>query len=120
MRHLDDNRRKAARILLWVFLPMLLLSSVHVHQPAPTFDEDCYACAHHVRHDGHLTSVDSQWSSCVLCHFVSLPYVGGRPVAVVQVHSHVHRVPVLAQPVPSAVYDGIIPARAPPSLLLFS
>ena len=69
------TRSWAARILLAVFLPMLVLSSVHVNlqESAPT-EAQCYACEHHIHHDGHIATAQ-HLQKCVLCQFLSLPYL---------------------------------------------
>ena len=68
------NRNIAAWVLLSVFVPMMMLSAVHIHKPAADETASCVECAHHVNHPGHL-------DDCVLCQFLSLVYT---PAAVIQ------------------------------------
>lgn len=109
----------AARILLAVFLPMLLLSSAHLHlqeTAAPT--TECYACEHHLHHDGHISTAQ-HLQKCVLCQFLTLPFltatINGCPAPWMQ------PVPVQGQPDQSAV---VLPAqnfgtRGPPAGVSF-
>ena len=69
------RRHIASVVLLAVFLPMLLLSSLHVHPEAHLEDGDCKECVHHVPHAGHFTSGTSCSFDCVLCQFLSLPFL---------------------------------------------
>lgn len=114
MKKQNERRTIAARILLWVFVPMLLLSSVHVHRPAVSTVTECYACVHHIRHDAHLTNINTQWKTCVLCQFISLPFVGGESITVSRVYSAFHLVLAFVQPIPPAAFCGLQSARAPP------
>ena len=69
------NRNIAAWVLLSVFVPMMMLSAVHIHKPVA--DET----ANHVNHPGHFTSAVEHLDDCVLCQFLSLVYT---PAAVIQ------------------------------------
>jgi len=80
-RYSGSVRRKVfARILLSVFVPMLLMSVLHVHECNSI--QTCSDCAHHVSHSGHLTAVASCDYDCVLCQFLSLPFVMALAVGV--------------------------------------
>lgn len=73
-RYSGSVRRKVfARLLLLVFVPMLLMSALHVHDYGST--PLCSDCAHHVSHPGHLSASVSHGYDCVLCQFLSLPFV---------------------------------------------
>lgn len=70
------KRRVAVWVLLSVFVPMLVLSSLHVHQSASEAAAvSCSDCANHIAHAGHLSLQTVHSTSCVLCQFVSLPFV---------------------------------------------
>lgn len=62
---------------------MLLLASVHVHQPSESTTIDCYACQHHIHHDGHLSTTTFSIDNCLLCHFLTTPFVAAAAVAIV-------------------------------------
>ena len=59
-------------MLLAVFVPMLVLSSLHLHAYQPIADDDCTECVHH-HCGGHLTQQTGSAHDCVLCQFLSLP-----------------------------------------------
>ena len=71
-------RRKqiASWLLLLAFLPMLLISSVHVHKHSNSqyAEIECGKCVQHLPCDGHLNIDDNRSHECVLCQFVSLQY----------------------------------------------
>ena len=73
IQELKQRRQHFARILLSVFLPMMMLSAVHVHETPSSLE--CEQCAHHVSHAGHLSAASSHDYNCVLCQFLTLPFV---------------------------------------------
>ena len=74
------RRRVFARLLLLVFVPMLMMSVLHVHECESI--QTCADCTHHVSHSGHLTADASYDYDCVLCQFLSLPFVMAVAVGV--------------------------------------
>lgn len=101
-------------MLLAVFVPMLLLSSLHHHEPAPAEQTACYSCLHHLPHGGHLSSQAGEMPNCVLCHFLSLPFVAGTGL-VCFVSSFVRRLSaVVRQPHALPGCGGVCSLRAPP------
>jgi hypothetical protein len=77
------RRQFSARVLLLIFVPLLLLASVHRHAPVSpsTPETTCYACAHHVHHDGHISLPIHSAGSCVLCQFLALTFLSPSAVA---------------------------------------
>ena len=69
-----NRRHIASLVLLAVFLPMLILSSVHVHEVPASVDYECSGCVQHHCH-GHIAESAASIHACVLCQFVSLPYL---------------------------------------------
>ena len=69
------RRHLYAWILLGVFLPMLVMASVHVHTAYEETAVSCPDCVHHVHHDGHLSSTMLSIDHCVLCHFLAFNYL---------------------------------------------
>ena len=57
-----------------VFVSMLLLSATHTHGSEPVANVACQECQHHVNHS-HIGMVDSCIDNCVLCQFLSLPFL---------------------------------------------
>ena len=81
------RRQISACVLLAVFLPMLIFSSLHIHEIPQTTDTECSDCVHHNCH-GHL-SVMATWAhDCVLCQFLTLPMLTAVMMAVM-VYVHV-------------------------------
>ena len=72
----------AAWMLLAVFVPILLLSSIHIHETGDTTTTECNDCVHHSCH-GHLSSVASWDHDCVLCQFLTMSFVTTSILAVV-------------------------------------
>ena len=66
----ETRRHIASWMLLAVFVPMLLLSSVHVHETGETIETECADCVHHNCH-GHLTAMATWAHDCVLCQFLT-------------------------------------------------
>ena len=53
---------------------MLLLSSLHIHEQGQLQADNCTECVE--RHcGGHLTQLTVHQHDCVLCQFVSLPFL---------------------------------------------
>ncbi|MBP5570618.1 MAG: hypothetical protein J6X46_06335 [Prevotella sp.] len=73
IEELKRRRQLFARILLSVFVPIMMLSAVHVHEEASS--PECEQCAQHVSHAGHLSADNSHTYNCVLCQFLTLPFV---------------------------------------------
>ena len=71
---MKTKRHIASWVLLAVFLPMLLLSSFHIHETGETVKTECTDCVHHNCH-GHLTQVAS-WG-CVLLRLSPFLHEGG-------------------------------------------
>ena len=67
------RRILSARLLLLVFIPMMALSLLHIHEESHSIK--CYECAHNIDHAGHFTETATHCFDCILCQFLSLPYV---------------------------------------------
>ena len=109
MRHI------ASWLLLAVFVPMLVLSSVHVHEESETITTECNDCVHHSCH-GHMTAAATWAHDCVLCQFLTLKMLTAAVTAItVYVHVCINH---LAQQLYtfSTVCCGTIVTRGPPSL----
>lgn len=78
-----QKRTWAARLLLSVFLPILVLSSLHVHEYAAGGVGDCYECTNHLPHSGHISLQTASFHDCVLCQFTTLPFVMAGAVILV-------------------------------------
>lgn len=105
----------ASRVLLAVFLPMLLLSSLHTHsvQPSPA-DEECADCVQH-HCTGHIGQLGATMHECVLCQFLSLPMVVAA-AAVVHTFFVCTRSRVQCRPALPALTFGAVAVRGPPAV----
>jgi hypothetical protein len=74
-----SKRRISAWILLSVFLPILLLSSLHVHETTDV-RIGCSDCVNHIAHQGHISLDTIHLHDCLLCQFTSLPFLGATTV----------------------------------------
>ena len=66
------RQRLFAWMILSVYVPMVLLASLHVH----SFDEyskaiDCDQCHTAVHHSGHITAGSHHIDECLSCRFLS-------------------------------------------------
>ncbi|MBO6032351.1 MAG: hypothetical protein J6Q22_12990 [Prevotella sp.] len=114
--NLTTKRHIASWMLLAVFVPMLLFSSLHVHKDGLlAAEKECADCVHHSCH-GHLTQTISWVHDCVLCQFLTLTML---TAAVIAVTLYVHLcIKYHAQPLCCyhAACCGVIVTRGPPSV----
>ncbi|MBO4658164.1 MAG: hypothetical protein J5637_03205 [Prevotella sp.] len=108
------RRKWYARLLLAVFVPMLLLSLVHVHEGMAE-EAACADCAHHVHHS-HLASADFCVDSCVLCQMLSLPFVAAILLSVILFSTTGKVMPLQVTAFLANGYTGNKSCRAPPCL----
>lgn len=115
-RHLYMKRHLASWVLLAIFVPMLIMSSLHIHKESIAQTEtECTDCVHHSCH-GHLIQTTTWAHECVLCQFLTLTMLTATVMAVM-VYIHVCK-KYHAQPLCGyhAVSCGIIVTRGPPSV----
>ncbi|MCR4583362.1 MAG: hypothetical protein K5764_07390 [Prevotella sp.] len=113
--NINTKRHIASWILLAVFVPMLILSSVHVHHYAELAEDSCMECVQHHCH-GHLGQDTTSIHSCVLCQFLSLTFVAAA-LTVVVYFNKVCRTRFVQQPCDLRLQACGSPSlRAPPSL----
>lgn len=87
------KRYYSSWVLLAVFLPMLVLTSLHVHPEAHLEEGYCKECVHHLPHAGHFGSQTSCSFDCVLCQFLTLPFLVA-PVVVFIAKEFLHIAPL--------------------------
>lgn len=68
------KRHISAWLLLSVYLPMLLLSSLHIHDAGQEGEATCHECVQHQCH-GHLSQFSGDLHQCVLCQILTLSFV---------------------------------------------
>ena len=62
-------------LLLSVFVPMMVLSALHVHESDSSILSECSACVHHQAHPGHLTADIGHLHDCVLCQLMASTFL---------------------------------------------
>lgn len=75
------KRHIASWMLLAVFVPMLLMASVHVHEFTKFDTSSCNECVQHHCH-GHLVELTASMHTCLLCQFLTLTFVAAAVFAV--------------------------------------
>ena len=110
------KRQFAARVLLSVFIPIMLLAILHRHPESEPHGNACVMCLNHVHHPGHVSTAAFNVHDCVLCSFLGFRYllskVADLPVALLLFSA------VVAAPCPALcrLRCGIKVSRAPPLL----
>jgi len=77
------RRYYSSWVLLAVLLPMLIFSSLHVHPASHTGGDHCEECVHHLPHAGHISSQTFCSFDCVLCQFLTMPFLVAAAVVFV-------------------------------------
>ena len=115
---ITHRQQMFAWILLLVYVPMLLLASLHVH----TINDfsravDCDECHTAVHHTGHITAGSHHIDACLFCRFLSTQIdVPSTAATLVVKQVTVHLEYFLAsEPVIRAVAHPSL--RAPPFIL---
>ncbi|MBP5546633.1 MAG: hypothetical protein J6X59_05075 [Bacteroidales bacterium] len=67
---MNRYRRIASWILLVAYLPLVVMSSLHVHHETVDTKDVCSHCA------GHIEDQHHHESNCQYCHFLNLSYLG--------------------------------------------
>lgn len=102
-------RRIAPWMLLVAYLPMVTLSSVHIHHDTIDVHDDCLRCV------GHFEPQHNHDSDCQFCHFLGLIYFGQdmeQPVVSLPVMERFHL--SACEPMVLLRY-GVGQTRAPPA-----
>ena len=111
------SRKIASWLLLAVFLPMLVFSSLHIHENQLTTGEECTECVNHQPHAGHFSTSMSFYDSCVLCQFISLSYLAVAIVTVVAYQQVRNLRPIICPYHAQRDLKGMVGLRAPPVFL---
>lgn len=84
LTHNGVTRRQQwfAWMILSVYVPMVLLASLHVHS-LNEFSKavDCYQCHTAAHHSGHITASGHHFDECLSCRFLSTQIDVPRTVA---------------------------------------
>ena len=112
----DKRRHTSSYILLTLYLSLMVLMSVHIHPQGAYDHADCYQCANHLPHSGHLSAAQAAMHACLLCQLQGSIYGIGAVVVlsvvlpVVTASHGERRLSVVAATVPQRC------PRAPPVL----
>lgn len=113
--NVKTKRQIASRVLLVVLLPMLLLSSLHIHpQQSYATNEECADCVQH-HCDGHIVLQLQTTDDCVLCQFLSLHIVMAARVDVTPINNVCKPDIVQCQHSLLSLAMGILVTRGPPA-----
>lgn len=82
---MEKRRRICSLLLLAVFLPAMLASFLHRHPHQISLTQECVQCVHHLPHQDHLNVGHGGFSECVLCQFLSLPFIAAISAGAVTV-----------------------------------
>lgn len=109
----EKRRMIIARLLLAVFLPMLVATTLHTHEAVKS--DVCVECVNHTPHAGHLSASHHLIDDCVLCQLSSLPYLAAT-IALFTSYCFVSKALILLdeRPVPS-LEVSCLSLRGPPS-----
>ena len=100
-------------ILLATIVPMLLMSSLHIHEQGESSGAACIECANgHC--GGHLTQMTTTMHQCVLCQFLTLTFLSFGVVTLIAINRAVNVRPDAQQRHVCLAYSGIVGLRAPP------
>jgi len=79
----DRKRVLSAWLLLLVFVPTMVMVSLHRHcEDISSTMVECEQCVHHVHHSGHFGVQQASIHDCLVCQFASLPFLFASTVAV--------------------------------------
>ena len=107
MRH-NGLRHIASILLLAIYLPTVVLSSLHVHHETVDTQDDCIQCA------GHFEKPHHHQHDCLFCNFLTQHYVG-QHLEQPDVHLPMVATCTTADVQPSAsLSHGVNLLRAPP------
>ncbi len=103
-----------SKLLLAVFIPALMISALHLHQPQAAETDVCVECAAHLPHVAHLSPSAGATLDCVFCQFLGLPYLLPILFAVVLLSRHGQKVAIRSICHPTRCAHLILSLRAPP------
>ena len=111
---LSIKRSVSAWLLLAVFLPALIVSSVHVHKDGHEEETECKQCTHHKVHSSHIAKTHLVMHDCLLCQILHLTFLPSSSTITL---CPVRRIVALAPAWEQSVADratAIHAPRAPP------
>ena len=114
-KKLDNRRHFASWLSLAVFVPMLVFSSLHVHEDVSVSTTTvCADCMQHSCH-GHLTQTATWMHDCVLCQFLTLIFMAIGTISLIIINKVISDEINAQQRHVCVAYRGIVGLRAPPA-----
>lgn len=110
---LKMKRHIASWVLLAVFVPMVVLASVHIHPQESAGELLCNDCVQHQCH-GHVGSQSASIHDCVLCQFLSLPMLAVAVATIFIFNKVCKNEPLSSQCIICMARYGTVGLRAPP------
>lgn len=72
---IELKRQLYAWLLLSVFVPMMAVAALHVHDDYNDALTTCSECVHHQAHHGHLSGAAGHMHECVLCQLLHVSFL---------------------------------------------
>ena len=116
MTKIGLKRKVSAWILLSVFIPMLIASSLHVHGVESSTYPICHECISHIPHSGHLLADHMGLHSCVLCQFLSIAFLAASAITFSIISSFLFERNSFIPPFSQSFLGDNTSRRAPPFL----
>lgn len=105
-------------MMLSVYVPMVLLASLHVHSLPDHYGEvDCYDCQTAVHHSGHIMASHHHQGECLSCRFLNTQVESPHVSVCCIIKQSVSKIEI---PRATAVVTAIVAhrwLRAPPCIL---
>ena len=101
-------RHIASIVLLATYLPMIALSSLHVHHEDVDVHDECLQCV------GHIEAAHHHDHDCLFCNFLAHSYLaedGGQTAFFLPA---VERISLPTQAIAKQLHHGVAQLRAPP------
>ena len=102
-------RHIASIVLLAIYLPITVLSSLHVHHETVDSHDDCLQCV------GHFEARHYHEHDCLYCHFIGLYYLGESSEQSTVDLPAAERIATPTLTVALSSCHGVVSLRAPPT-----
>ena len=114
---ITGRQKSVAWILLCVYVPMVLLASLHVHTLNESVVVDCHDCHTAVHHSGHFTPSQHHHDDCLSCRFLTTLVDIPKDVVCFHVKQSVSKIDFYTATAPVVAMVAHPSLRAPPFIL---
>lgn len=114
---ITGRQKSFAWILLCVYVPMVLLASLHVHTLNESVVVDCHDCHTAVHHSGHFTPSQHHHDDCLSCRFLTTLVDIPKDVVGFLVKQSVNKIDFYTATAPVVAMVAHPSLRAPPFIL---